>query len=436
MFFLQLLMIAFLFFSALIHYSGIPNGLIESKAYFFVVGAAPLIMIGCLQIARAAGKQVVVFNGIDIAYTAYTFFILVNSIAWQQALDEMLMVQVSSLFVYWLLKNLFLQAKDNHWLSIGLCLPFLLIGLAQAAYGLLQLYGYYPSLHSGFKLTGAFHNPGPFGVFLVSSFAFALGWYFFAEVNSSYKIFLRCVCIAVCVAVVLVLPATQSRTAWAACAASSALLLWYKYDIGTYWVKLKSRKVFLVAFIVVITSSLISVLVLAYQFKAASAAGRLVTWQISMRMVSDEPLFGHGFGSFAHRYGNYQADYFAVHPDETSKIQVADKVEYAFNDYLQILIEQGAVGFALFVGVIFFVFKSVPWQHLRRQPLLLASIASWMAVLVSGLFSYPFELAPTWFNFVFFMISGESSAPSNSGLWPINQCSMRTILRPLKNLRK
>ena len=47
-------------------------------------------------------------------------------------------------------------------------------GLIQAIYGNLQLWGYFPSHHNLFKMTGSFFNPGPFAGYLASVFPVAL----------------------------------------------------------------------------------------------------------------------------------------------------------------------------------------------------------------------------------------------------------------------
>lgn len=40
-------------------------------------------------------------------------------------------------------------------------------GTVEAVWGLLQVYGYEPSKHSLYALTGSFYNPGPYSGFLV-----------------------------------------------------------------------------------------------------------------------------------------------------------------------------------------------------------------------------------------------------------------------------
>ncbi|HYX06371.1 MAG TPA: hypothetical protein VE912_06515, partial [Bacteroidales bacterium] len=54
-------------------------------------------------------------------------------------------------------------------------------GLVQAVYGNLQLWGYYPSHHGLYKLTGSFFNPGPYAGYLASVFPAALGFWLFGK---------------------------------------------------------------------------------------------------------------------------------------------------------------------------------------------------------------------------------------------------------------
>ena len=50
----------------------------------------------------------------------------------------------------------------------------ILAGSVEAVWGLLQVYGYEPSNHSLYALTGSFYNPGPYSGFLAMCLPLAL----------------------------------------------------------------------------------------------------------------------------------------------------------------------------------------------------------------------------------------------------------------------
>lgn len=76
---------------------------------------------------------------------------------------------IGLLFFYIALRGL----KTKHFLFLIYLL--LVVGCLQSIYGLLQLYGFYPSNHSLFKMTGSFFNPGPYAGFLVVPFVLSIG---------------------------------------------------------------------------------------------------------------------------------------------------------------------------------------------------------------------------------------------------------------------
>ena len=50
----------------------------------------------------------------------------------------------------------------------------IVLGAIEAVWGLLQVYGYEPSNHSLYALTGSFYNPGPYSGFLAMCLPLAL----------------------------------------------------------------------------------------------------------------------------------------------------------------------------------------------------------------------------------------------------------------------
>lgn len=81
----------------------------------------------------------------------------------------------------------------------------------------------------------------------------------------------------------------------------------------------------------------------------------------------------------------------------------ADKNDYVFNDYLQLLIETGIPGLMLFTIIIFLLARS--WRMRNETSVHLIASASGALFLVgAGLTSYPFQIISIWFNFVYFSL--------------------------------
>jgi O-antigen ligase/tetratricopeptide (TPR) repeat protein len=66
----------------------------------------------------------------------------------------------------------------------------------------------------------------------------------------------------------------------------------------------------------------------------------------SMPLVAEAPLLGHGIGSFQYVYPAAQGRYFQDNPD-TPLVPVSSRSFHAHNEYLQTLVELGAVGLGL-----------------------------------------------------------------------------------------
>lgn len=142
-------------------------------------------------------------------------------------------------FVLWLFLRMFFCY--NHRVVTAL-LVYLLFVAIQCTYGLLQIYGFFDSLHSLFPVTGTFHNPGPFSGFVVSGLPIALGLYWLTRENRQKEVlgeshrvvkvlgqefktpilffqshrWLNYYAQTLIVLLLLVLPAGRSRAAWLA----------------------------------------------------------------------------------------------------------------------------------------------------------------------------------------------------------------------------
>ncbi len=302
--------------------------------------------------------------------------------------------------IYILLRNL--SRKAYMWLL----LVIIISGIIQAIYGNLQLLGYYPSNHSGFKFTGSFFNPGPYTGFLVAVWPIALGMYLFKEkvkeqiqtqIGSSSKLtntmlgyVFEYIPLLGVISIVLVIPSTYSRGGWLAILLSSLVLLEFRYHfIKNTLNKINKTKkgVLIILTLCLFFTGLFG----TYHFKKESADGRLFIWKVSTEIVKDFAVTGVGFDRFKAYYMNYQADYFAEH-GETQEALVADNTYYAFNDWLQFSVENGLVGVVLLFILLSVIFK----LHIigNQKYLYVVVCNTFLAIGIFAFVSYPMQILP------------------------------------------
>lgn len=294
----------------------------------------------------------------------------------------------------------------------------LLSGLIQATYGLLQLYGYYPSNHGQFKITGSFFNPAPFALYLATIFPMALAIYTFVKIPNIHEkpnlsirsIFsfiqtkyfllsaLKQTAAATAISIIIVLPATMIRAAWVG--AIAGLLI-------VFLLALKHKKIELPqSFVSILTSKINRILLVAlgitiiggsslflYKVKEKSSKGKSLIWEITMDKITDKPIFGHGVGRFEAEYNNWQGEYFTSHPSEITgdKGLVAGNTKYCFNEYLELASETGIVGVVLFFAFI----GTILFYSIKNNSIINAIILPTMvALLVFAAISYPFYNIP------------------------------------------
>lgn len=266
---------------------------------------------------------------------------------------------------------------------------FISFSLIEAFIGYLQLISG-TSRHHLYPVTGSFPNPGPYSVYLAMGlvlllalrktvtqsskenrdydFAFSLfyeGYYLkhikFAEILLT--IFLMIIAIP--------LALTMSRAAFVAIAI--CILIMYRNRIRGW----KQRSM--------VGTIAVAISVLLYIFKPGSADGRGIINYIGAKCVAGNPWFGNGIGSFLHCYAEETAR--LCQNGITEGLMKVDVIDYAFNDLLFVVVEQGFVGLILAITLIIVVLSRL-WYGNRT--LFLASLS----LLIISLFSYPFELLP------------------------------------------
>lgn len=258
------------------------------------------------------------------------------------------------------------------------------LSLLEWGWGMGQLFGYCPSHHAAFRFTGSFLNPGPYSGFLAVILPISL-W---IGMSGDRK-WVRSVGWISTAATAVILPAGMSRAAWVAALCGVVPILWGHRDF-VRWRKafMRRRRIVSVLVIVSVVGIVGMGIMGAYGLKRDSADGRLLVWRVASRTVCDRPLVGHGPGSFAGVYGDVQAKYFSEDAIDPRKAYLSDCPEYAFNEYLQMVVELGFIGLILY-GIV--LVAAVRSAYRQRWTGLMGAI---VAVSVFAFFSYPFRLCP------------------------------------------
>ena len=418
----------------------------SGKAFGFLWGMMGYLVIVLFIAAVKREILTIRITIVDLLLGTYSLLVVISY--WQHPVDQLQMLTFGALTLFYLSVRLL-----NHKYLIMLLVAVAISGAIQAIYGNFQLWGYYPSNHGIFRMTGSFFNPGPYAGYLAAVFPVSLGFYLFNDPvsiptqhpfvlklnsfgNSTLTLLKRIPLISrffynnpnggdtpekqaeglrhtldsivksliliSIIAMCLVLPASRSRAAWLGVLVSAVYLLWVKYvPLRQLKARLNTpvKRFFMVSSLIIL---LISIGAGLYYFKKGSADGRLLIWKVSGEMIKDQPIFGHGADKFAADYMNYQAAYFAPNPDVPESLQ-ADNVTYAYNEFLKLTVEYGLIGLLLALAVLWslFFFKTDSRKNNDSLSLLTAR-GGLLSILVFALFSYPSEILPIKMLFVLF----------------------------------
>ena len=214
---------------------------------------------------------------------------------------------------------------NSHSINIGVKMlvvwSLILAGTIEAIWGLLQVYGYEPSNHSLYALTGSFYNPGPYSGFLAMCLPLALHEWLTGKGIRKH------LALVALVLMLVVLPSGMSRSSWLAALVASGYVLGmhYREKVCRYW------KAFLFGGVLLMLLG-----IGAYHWKKDSADGRLLMWKVATQAVLEQPWQGVGWEYVAGAYGDAQERYFASGKGTEQEKRVAGAPEYVFNEYLQV----------------------------------------------------------------------------------------------------
>ncbi|PCH68241.1 MAG: hypothetical protein COC06_09935 [Bacteroidales bacterium] len=417
------------------------NGLIIAKTFWVqmvVCMAFVFVAVIVWQIKR------ITLTAIDLLLFFFISWVLIREGFSQMPYANFTEVAINC-FIY-VGVYLFIRINNQRKYFIESIIVLYLVFIAiQAVIGLLQLYGLLESNHGLFKITGTFHNPGPFSGFVVSGLPMAvalylltvsskqrsgnssevgrnqlevcdIAWihrkiYFFSyevEISRLLNFFSQ----FVIVVLLLVLPAARSRAAWLGGVVGCAYIFWFNRNIILKTLRISvlieripalQKRILVVLAVILIIATGVGL----YKYKQGSADGRLLMWQVSWEMIKDKPLLGWGQGGFEAQYGNYQTDWFRTGKGTKAQEMVAGTPEAPFNELIRVWLNYGLIGMAFIFASLIVLFcrgsqvtmenpKEKLSDSLRKSSASFAiSLKSaFITMLVFSTFSYPVDVTP------------------------------------------
>ena len=404
----------------LIHTTELVNGLVIGKMCWFHL--VMLFFSVCVFfVALTKRATAIAFSSSDLLLLTFTGIVLITY-KWSLNPEPEKLIFTGQLVILWFLLRYILTAYREFnffFLFVGM-----LTGLVEAVWGMQQLHGYAYSNHSLFRLTGSFFNPGPYCGYLAvvlpvclwAALKFQKGMHYFAWI-----------CVG---AILIVLPAGMSRSAWMAAVVACGWVYWTE-RIG--WEKAKAAykryKNATIPFIAIVAILAGCAIAGVYGMKRDSADGRLLMWKVTVKAIAGQPLAGTGLGGFPAAYAEAQGEYFATGTATGQEKQVAGCPEYAFNEYLQIGLEQGIGGLIVFVLWL----GSMGYYGIRNRQH--GAVGGVLALAVFAVSSYPLQLPSFWMILVFLGAicvtkdgtQARSSALSVSSAYPITIISLLSL---------
>ncbi|MDR1339073.1 MAG: O-antigen ligase family protein [Prevotellaceae bacterium] len=366
------------------------SGIVSGKYFWFYLSMGVIAVVSLVDsLTRRQAMRIKRIDGLILLYGVCTLSVSYFLHSSEAVTKHILLILIILLYFYF---RMFLSAsKSNGYWPV---LFFLVTGLAEALWGLRQLYGLEHSQHALFQLTGSFFNPGPYACYLAVVLPAAFG-YLLRDRNCTqvrfklryWPLYLRWgIALLTCAGVILVLPAAMSRSSWLAAIGGCGFVAFF------HWKQKGFRGLGKIAgYGRWILSGVLVLCILGgigmYRMKKDSADGRALTWKIALQTAVHHPL-GVGIGYFSGSYGHEQADRFAAGKGTEQEQHVAGNPEYGFNEYLQIAVEQGVIPFLLFLGIMGYSI----YAGIRQRRI--AATASLSALLIAAITSYPFSVLP------------------------------------------
>lgn len=299
------------------------------------------------------------------------------------------------------------STRTFHFLLIGL-------GLTETAWGFCQLYARVPGSEKDFQLLGSFYSTYAFAVFLAVIAPIALYWTLelsgkvweiftvpdadseeLARPGAIDDFMLFLLSVFGLTGIVCMLPVAGTVVAWIVAACGCAFVLYFKLNVGKH-VKVRGCRASRPARVVTVLLVAIACCAVAgglYKANKDAVDKHLLTWKISLDVLTEHPLTGVGIGKFHKVYGEYQSAYFKNGQPTERELALANMPHHPVNDFFRVAAEIGLPGFVLCMILLGMVLA----RGLRDRdthPERVAVVGALVAILLCGLISSPVKSLP------------------------------------------
>ena len=335
-------------------------------------------------------KQIIITTT-DVALVLCSIYIVINS---QHPVDLRHLTRLLTLIGIWVL---FRQNRFRGFYK-HVTWYVLIFTSAQAIIAIIQYLGFLSSFHDYFLVTGVFANPAPLGGYLSIGFVVLICNVLCLSKTQKWEAFIY---LLIGIILFTALMLADSRAAWMGISVSLCILYNTKYN------RKNNKYIILCLFVLVLT-----ILFALHTYRPASSNTRIQIWTVSMNLVKESPLTGHGTGSFTSTYMKEQSKIMSNTNEELRT--KADNVKVPYNETIKILCEQGIIGLLLMTTFLGLLIRNL-WRSFKRNRNIFF-IFPVISILIYAQFSYPFSVLSI--SLIFFTIA--SIAQNSSAIISFN----------------
>ncbi|MCI0624390.1 MAG: O-antigen ligase family protein [Acidobacteria bacterium] len=298
-----------------------------------------------------------------------------------------------------ILVNSLSSREEIQWAVVAL----MAVGGFEAVYGLIEFWSgrqgifWFTKVHYREDVTGTYINHNHFAGLMAMLVPLTTGFLWLQTLKleaSGRNRSLRwrvALLVGVLTAMLLALVLSHSRGGLLSCAGALTWLLWMIWRKHVQHPGRRKRLAVSVTVLVGLISLVLGREISSrFSFALRDAPERIGLWQDGLKIVPDFLWFGTGMGTFKYVFPNYRTQLDFLNVDGVPRQALWN---FAHNDYLQLLIECGIIGFGLAVwGMSLTVGQFRQWQrsngNAERHLLALSAFAGVLAILIHSLVDF------------------------------------------------